>query len=384
MGRPAVECLKKPAGAPLSQSFSAAAEAAATAVRKLSSDANDARLAALRRIVEHCKSFQGADLKRSIAQASVSLSIYAALIASMIALANAGKWGFALLLSPLAGGVLVKLFTIQHDCGHGSYFKNRSANNALGFLISLLTFTPYGFWRDSHNRHHAGSGDLDRRGIGAVDTLTVEEYRALSKAERIMYRFYRHPIVLIVIGAPVYFFILQRLPFASAPPFAKTYTGLRVSQTWKSVALLNVSLVLVYGGLMAAFGAGAVALAFLPAVTIAAWAGTWLFFVQHQYEDAYWARKPEWTYAEAAIYGSSHYHLPKPLRWLTGNIGLHHIHHLASGIPNYRLPECYRSSKDLLALPKMTILDSLNCARLALWDEAQRKMISFSALKAAA
>ena len=365
----------------MSHSFSAAADAAATAVRKLSHDANDARLAALRRIVEHCKKFQGAELKRSLSQAALSLAIYFALAGAMIALVTIGHWGYALLLSPLAGGVLVKLFTIQHDCGHGSYFKTRGANNALGFLISLLTFTPYGFWRDSHNRHHAGSGDLDRRGIGAVDTLTVDEYRALSKSERIMYRLYRHPLVLIVIGAPVYFFILQRLPLASAPPFAKTYSGLRVSQIWKSVVLLNLSLILVYGGLSLAFGPGVIALAFLPTVTIAAWTGTWLFFVQHQYEDAYWARKPEWSYAEAAIYGSSHYHLPKPLRWLTGNIGLHHIHHLASGIPNYRLPECYRASKDLLALPKMTILDSLNCARLALCDEAQRKMISFRALK---
>ncbi|OFX00920.1 MAG: hypothetical protein A3E78_03540 [Alphaproteobacteria bacterium RIFCSPHIGHO2_12_FULL_63_12] len=350
----------------------------------MSHDANEARLDALRRIVEHCKSFQGADLKRSLSQASISLAIYLALVAAMIALATAGRWGTALALSPIAGGILVKLFTIQHDCGHGSYFKNRRANQALGFLISILTFTPYGFWRDSHNRHHAGSGDLDRRGIGAVDTLTVEEYRALSGAERLMYRLYRHPLVLIVIGAPVYFFILQRLPLASAPPFAKTYTGLKVAQIWKSVVLLNIALTLVYGGLAFAFGVGVVALAILPAVTIAAWAGTWLFFVQHQYEDAYWARKPEWTYAEAAIFGSSHYHLPKILRWFTGNIGLHHIHHLASGIPNYRLPECYRSSKDLLALPKMTMLDSLNCARLALWDEAQRKMISFRALKALA
>ncbi|MEK7266741.1 MAG: fatty acid desaturase [Pseudomonadota bacterium] len=368
----------------MSHSFSVAADAAATAVRRLSHDANEARLEALRRIVEHCKKFQGAELKRSLSQAAVSLMIYVALAAAMIALVKTGEWGFALLLSPLAGGVLVKLFTIQHDCGHGSYFKNRQANHTLGFLISLLTFTPYGFWRDSHNRHHAGSGDLDRRGIGAVDTLTVEEYRALPKGERLMYRFYRHPLVLIVIGAPVYFFLLQRLPLASAPPFAKTYTGLKVTQIWKSVLLLNIALVLVYGGLALIFGAGAVALTILTTVTFAAWAGTWLFFVQHQYENAYWARKPEWTYAEAAIYGSSHYHLPKLLRWFTGNIGLHHIHHLASGIPNYRLPECYRSSKDLLALPKMTMLDSLNCARLALWDEAQRKMISFSALKALA
>ncbi|HRX40988.1 MAG: fatty acid desaturase [Parvularculaceae bacterium] len=368
----------------MTHSLTAAAQSAATAVRKLSADAREARTAALRRIVEHCKEFQGADLKRSIAQASISLSIYVALVAAMIALARAGEWGFALLLSPLAGGVLVKLFTIQHDCGHGSYFKSRLANDWMGRLVSILTFTPYSFWRDAHNRHHAGSGDLERRGIGAVDTLTVEEYRALPKKERILYRLYRHPVVMILIGAPFYFFVLQRFPLASAPPFAKTYKGLSVKQIWRSVATLNCALAFVYGGLAWLFGAGAVALAILPSVTIAAWVGTWLFFVQHQYEDAYWARKPEWTYAEAAIFGSSHYHLPKVFRWFTGNIGLHHIHHLASGIPNYRLPECYRSSKDLLALPRMTFLESLNCARLALWDEAQRKMISFKALKAAA
>lgn len=368
----------------MSHTLTAAAQSAATAVRKMSADTKEARLAALRRIVEHCKEFQGADVRRSLAQAGFALTFYVGLVAAMIALARGGEWGFALLLSPLAGGVLVKLFTIQHDCGHGSYFRSKQANGALGRLISVLTFTPYTFWRDAHNRHHAGSGDLDRRGIGAVDTLTVEEYRALPKKERIKYRLYRHPMVMIVIGAPFYFFILQRFPFASAPSFAKTYTGLKAKQIWKSVVALNIAMLVVYGGLAALFGIGAVALAVLPAVAIAAWAGAWLFFVQHQYEDAYWARKPEWTYAEAAIYGSSHYHLPKMLRWFTGNIGLHHIHHLASGIPNYRLPECYKASTDLQALPKMSMLESINCARLALWDEAQRKMVSFRALKAAA
>lgn len=341
-----------------------------------------ARHAALRRIADHCRAFQGADLKRSLAQAALSLALYFGLVAAALIMAARGEWGFSLLLSPLAGGVLVKIFTIQHDCGHGSYFGSRRANDALGFILSLLTFTPYGFWRDAHNRHHAGSGDLDRRGVGAVDTLTVEEYRALSGTERVMYRVYRHPLVMIVIGAPLYFLVLQRLPLAAAMPFAKTYHGLSVSQIWKSVVALDIALIAVYGAIAAAFGASAVALVVLPTVAIAAWAGSWLFFVQHQYEDAFWARKPDWSYAEAAIFGSSHYHLPKPLRWLTGNIGLHHIHHLASGIPNYRLPECYRASKDLLALPKLTILQSIDCARLALWDEAQRKMISFRQLSA--
>ncbi|HBS36729.1 MAG TPA: fatty acid desaturase [Parvularcula sp.] len=343
------------------------------------------RAASLRRIVEHCKAFQGAQLSRSLSQAGVTLAIYVGLMAGTVFLARVGEWGFALLATPLAGGVLVKLFTIQHDCGHGSYFRSRRANDALGFLISMLTFTPYGFWRDAHNRHHAGSGDLDRRGVGAVDTLTIEEFKALSPLNQFLYRAYRNMIVMIFFGAPVYFFLLQRLPLAGAMPFAETYHGLKLRQIWKSVVALNIALVAVYGTMGAVLGWGPVALAVLPTVTIAAWIGTWLFFVQHQYEDAYWARKPEWTYAEAAVYGSSHYHLPAPiLRWLTGNIGLHHIHHLASGIPNYRLPECYRASDDLKALPKMTILSSFKCASLALWDEANRKMVPFRALKSMA
>lgn len=363
----------------MSQFRPVAAASAAIAVSR-TAPKKPADPAALRRIIAHCKAFQGADLRRSIGQAALALALYVALQAAMIGAARAGLWPLALLLAPAAGGVLVKIFTIQHDCGHGSYFSSRRANDALGWLVSVLTFTPYGFWRDAHNRHHAGSGDLDRRGVGGVDTLTVAEYCALSPGRRLLYRAYRHPVVMILIGAPAYFLVLQRLPLAGAMPFAATYHGLRFGQIWKSVAALNAALVVVYGGLALAFGAGAVALAVLPAVTIAAWAGAWLFFVQHQYEDAYWARKPEWTYAEAALFGSSHYHLPKPLRWLTGNIGLHHIHHLASGIPNYRLPECYRTSPDLRALPKLTLRDSVKCARLALWDEARRKMIPFRAV----
>jgi len=335
----------------------------------------------LRRIVEHCKNFQGVDLKRSIMQASLSLGLYVASIAVMIASAMNGGWIVVALLAPLAAGLLVKLFTIQHDCGHGSYFENKRANTILGFAISILTFTPYGFWRDAHNRHHASSGDLDRRGVGGVDTLTVEEFRALSPAKKIMYKFYRHPAVMILIGAPIYFLLMQRLPIAGAMPFSDTYQGLKLSQIWKSVAALNVALVLFYGALALAFGLAPVALVIVPVVVISAWVGSWLFFVQHQYEDAYWASKPKWNFAEAAVFGSSHYKLPTPLRWITGNIGLHHIHHLASRIPNYRLMECYRASEDLLSLPVMTIRDSLRSARLALWCPVQQKMVSFAAVR---
>ncbi|WP_425410643.1 fatty acid desaturase [Hyphococcus sp.] len=338
-----------------------------------------ARAVMLRRIIEHCKAFQGADLKRSIAQAALSLGLYAALIAAMLTAAISGAWLIVALLAPFAALVLVKLFTIQHDCGHGSYFESKRANTILGFFISILTFTPYGFWRDAHNRHHASSGDLDRRGVGGVDTLTVEEFRALTPAKRNMYRVYRHPLVMIVIGAPVYFLLMQRLPLAGPMPFAETYKGMKLSQIWKSVAALNVALVVFYGALALIFGALPVAAVIVPVVTISAWVGAWLFFVQHQYEDAYWAQKPAWNFAEAAVFGSSHYKLPQPLRWLTGNIGLHHIHHLASRIPNYRLMECYRASEDLLSLPVMTIRESLTCARLALWCPVRRRMVSFAA-----
>ncbi|MEX6632880.1 fatty acid desaturase [Hyphococcus lacteus] len=337
--------------------------------------------AMLQRISAHCAAFQGAQLHRSITQASLNIALYAGVIAAMFAVVFAGWWPALLVLGPLAGGLLVKLFTIQHDCGHGSYFNSKAANHALGFCISILTFTPYGFWRDAHNRHHASSGDLDRRGIGGVDTLTADEYRALSPANKFLYRFYRHPIVMIAFGSPFYFFVMQRFPLAGPMPFAETYHGMRLGQIWKSVAALNVALVVFYGALSLVLGFGAVAIVFGISVTIAAWAGTWLFFVQHQYEETYWAKRPQWNYAEAAIFGSSHYKLPTPLRWISGNIGLHHIHHLASLIPNYRLMECYRASEDLLSLPVMTIKDSLECARLALWCTAQQKMVSISSLR---
>lgn len=338
--------------------------------------------AMLRRIVEHCKAYQGVDLKRSLGQTALSLFLYVATVAVIIFAAMEGFWFVVGLLAPLAAGFLIKLFIIQHDCGHGSYFENRWANHTLGFAISLLTLTPYGFWRDAHNRHHASSGDLSRRGVGAVDTLTVEEYRALSFFRRLSYRLYRHPAVMILFGAPFYFIILQRLPMAGPMPFAETYHGLRFSQVWKSVMTLNAGIIVFYGGLSLIFGLGVVAAAFLPVLVISSWTGTWLFFVQHQYEDAYWADRPEWNYAEAAVFGSSHYRLPKPLRWITGNIGLHHIHHLASRIPNYKLMECYRASEDLLSLPVLTIRESIKCARLALWDATQNKMVTFAAIKA--
>jgi omega-6 fatty acid desaturase (delta-12 desaturase) len=188
-------------------------------------------------------------------------------------------------------------------------------------------------------------------------------------------------MVMIFFGAPVYFLILQRLPLTGPTPYSATYETWSGARGWRSVVALDAAMLAFYGGLVALLGGATVALVFLPIAILSAWAGAWLFFVQHQYEDAYWAEREEWNYAEAALLGSSHYDLPKFLHWLTGNIGLHHIHHLASRIPNYRLFECLRASEDLLKLPRLSLLESLRCARLALWDKAQRKMISFRALR---
>ncbi len=343
-----------------------------------------AKAAMLQRITEHCKLFQGVDLKRSLGQAALGVGLYVAAIAGMLMAALVGQWVVMALLAPLAALLLVKLFIIQHDCGHGSYFESQWANNVLGFFVSILTFTPYGFWRDAHNRHHASSGNLDRRGVGAVDTLTIDEFKRLSPLNQKIYRLYRHPMTLVFLGAPFYFLIMQRFPIAGAMPFTETYQGLRLSQIWKSVALLNVALVVFYGGFLLLFGLGPVAAVFLPVIIGSAWIGSWLFFVQHQYEDAYWEKREDWSYAEAAIFGSSYYKLPTILRWFSGNIGLHHIHHLASRIPNYKLMECYRASEDLLSLPVLTIRESFKCVRLALWDVANKKMVTFAAARAAA
>lgn len=353
-----------------------------SARKNFSPPSEEERAEFMRRVIAHCHSFQGPQLSRSLTQAGLSLALYAAIIAGMMAATINGLWYIVVLLAPFAAGMLVKLFIIQHDCGHGSYFKTKNANHALGFFISLLTFTPYGYWRDAHNQHHATSGDLGRRGAGAVDTLTVEEYQSLPRLKRAMYQFYRHPAVIIGIGAPFYFIVMQRFPIGGPMPFVETYKGFKVRDIWKSVILLDAALILVYGAFVFAFGWGPVLAAFLPAVAGASCIGSWMFFVQHQYEDAYWAERPEWNFAEAALFGSSHYDLPMPLRWITGNIGLHHIHHLASRIPNYRLMECFKTSQELMSMPRMTMLDSLRSPRLALWDAAKGKMVSFRAAKA--
>jgi len=327
-----------------------------------------------RRLARHCMAYRDALDGRAAFQLASTLGLYLALCAALLWAASEGWWGLLPLLALPAGGLLVRLFTIQHDCGHGSFFTGRAVNTALGRALSVLTLTPYGFWRRAHTLHHASAGDLSRRGIGDVDTLTVAEYRALSPREGWKYRLYRHPLVLHVLGPPLYFVLFQRSPFGQAlPPGA----------CWRSVMSLNLAIVAFYGALMVALGPWIVLAALVPVACIASWVGAWLFFVQHQFEHTQWDDAKAWDLQAAALGGSSYYVLPPVLQWFTGNVGLHHIHHLNSRVPNYRLQECLDGEPTLGTISRLTLGESLRCIGLALWDEETRRLIPFSGLDTA-
>ena len=286
------------------------------------------------------------------------------------AVAN-GHWAGMLLAIP-AGLLLVRLFMIQHDCSHGSFFKRRAANDWLGRVIGVFTLTPYDYWRRTHSVHHARNGNLDSRGMGDVATLTVSEYRARSRWRRFTYRLYRNPIVLFGIGPAFVFFIQHRLPY-----------GLMRGgwRPWLSAMITNGALALLVAAALW-FGAGRFLIVYAPVVLVAATVGVWLFYVQHQFEETRWERDGDWTFHEAALHGSSHYDLPPVLRWITANIGIHHIHHLSSRIPYYRLSEVLRDKPELRDVGRLTLRQSLRTVRLALWDEEKRRMISFRELRA--
>jgi omega-6 fatty acid desaturase (delta-12 desaturase) len=283
-----------------------------------------------------------------------------------------GFWWLSLLIAVPAAGFLVRLFMIQHDCGHGAFFRHRLANDWVGRVISVLTLTPYDFWRSTHAVHHASSGNLDRRGLGDVSTLTVREYLALSWWGRLCYRLYRHPIVMFGIG-PTYLFVLQQ-----RLPIGMLRGGWR---PWLSTMTTNFAIALVVATLIWLVGIGPFLLVHLPIILIAGAIGVWLFFVQHQFDPTFWARDGEWTLHEAALYGSSHYDLPTVLRWFTANIGVHHVHHLCSRIPFYRLPRALHDHPELRGVGRLTLLQSLRCVRLVLWDEGERRLVSFRELR---
>ena len=284
------------------------------------------------------------------------------------ALLDAGHT-LGLLLTVPAGAFLLRLFLIQHDCGHGAFFERQASNDWVGRVIGVLTLTPYDYWRRSHAVHHATTGNLDARGVGDVDTLTVAEFRALTSARRLLYRVYRHPLVLFGVG-PAYLFVLRhRLPVGMMKK------GWR---PWLSALGTNASIMVAAGALIWAMGLKLFLLIHLPIVLIAASLGVWFFYVQHQFERTHWESEENWSFHSAALHGSSHYELPGILRWFSANIGIHHVHHLASRIPFYRLPEVLREVPVLAMISRVTLRESFGAVRLVLWDEQKRRLVSFA------
>jgi omega-6 fatty acid desaturase (delta-12 desaturase) len=284
------------------------------------------------------------------------------------------QWSYLLSLAIAlpAAGFLVRLFMIQHDCGHGSFFRRRWANDWAGRAIGVLTLTPYDYWRRSHAVHHASSGNLDRRGVGDIATLTVAEYLALPRWRRLIYRLYRHPVVMFGIG-PAYLFLVQhRFP---------SHGALTSWRTWLSPMATNVAIALLAAAVIWLVGVRPFLLVQLPIILLAASIGVWLFYVQHQFEETVWAKDSAWSVHDAALHGSSHYDLPMVLRWFTANIGVHHVHHLCSRIPFYRLDRVLRDHPELKDVGRITLLDSFACVRLTLWDEERQRMISFRDLR---
>jgi omega-6 fatty acid desaturase (delta-12 desaturase) len=306
-------------------------------------------------------------LGRSIVELAITAGPLVLLWFLMWATLELGYWLYLLLAVP-AAGFLVRLFMIQHDCGHGAFFHRRCTNDWVGRVIGVLTFTPYDFWRRTHAVHHSTSGNLDRRGIGDIDTLTVHEYLARSRWARLRYRVYRHPIIMFGL-VPAYLFILQhRLP-----------VGLMRGgwRPWLSAMATNVAIAALVATMIWLVGVGPFLLVHLPIILLAASAGVWLFYVQHQFENTAWARDGVWNLQEVALQGSSHYALPGLLRWFTANVGVHHIHHLCSRIPCYRLPLVLRDYPHLEGIGRLTLFESLKCVRLVLWDEGQQRLVSF-------
>ena len=315
--------------------------------------------------------FQGADTRRSLIQLLVTTAGFLGLWYAML-LSLELSYLVTLLLAIPTSGFLVRLFMIQHDCGHGSFFRSRWACSLVGQCISSLTLLPYDYWRRTHAHHHAHSGDLDHRGFGDVETLTVDEYLDRSVSGRLAYRIYRNPFVLFGFGALWHFVLKQRYPW-KVPRSWK--------QAWRSIWLTNLSIAVLAGVMIAVVGWRSFLLVHTPIVVLTCAIGVWLFYVQHQFEDAYWEHRPDWDFYDAALEGSSHLVLSAPLRWITASIGLHHVHHLSPRIPNYRLKECMDSHLELQAATKVTIRSSWSLTRLHLWDAEARRLIGFRELR---
>jgi len=305
---------------------------------------------------------------RSIWQVLNSVIPFIGLWYVMVRSLEIGYWLTLLLAVPTAG-FMVRTFIIFHDCTHGSFFKSIKASDRLGLMLGVLVVTPYYAWKHDHAIHHATAGDLDRRGVGDVLTLTVAEYIALPWWKKIGYRVMRNPLILFTVGSFIVFAFTHRFPGA------RSGKRERSSVVWTNIALIGV-----IGWIILQIGWKALLLVEVPVLLLATSAGVWLFYVQHNFDGTYWERHDKWEFFKAGVNGSSFYKLPAILNWFTGNIGFHHIHHLSPRIPNYKLPECHKENPIFQVAP-LTIGKSMRSLFLRLWDEEQKMMVGFEVLK---
>ena len=306
---------------------------------------------------------------RAISNLFTSVLTYLALIGASCAALGISPW-FAAALSVVAAGFLLRVFIVFHDCAHGSFLRSKGMNALLGATLGVLVYTPFAVWRREHAIHHATAGDLDRRGVGDIQTLTVDEYRASPWWERLRYRLFRNPFVMFGLG-PVWVVLLgPRVVSWSAPQRLR-----------RSVLGTDITLLAIIAALCWLLGWQGFLIVQLPALLVSGSVGIWLFYVQHQFEDTYWQSGEAWSYDDAALRGSSYLRLPRPLQYLTGNIGLHHVHHLSARIPNYNLQAAHDENAELHGVPTISLLDGLRATRLKLWDERQRKLVGFRAAR---
>lgn len=340
-------------------------------IDKSSSESLDTETLPARDWIKVLSTYRDPSTWRSTFEVAVTIVPFVALWALAWWALSISAW-LTLAISLCNAAFLLRLFAIQHDCGHGAFFKSRAVSDWLGRVLGVVTLTPYDVWRRAHSIHHSGAGNLGHRDLGEISTLTVAEYRALSPLRRLQYRAYRHPIVLFGLGPGYLFFLQNRLPVGMMAQARYWFSAM-----YTNAAIFAALAVIVYFG-----GWMPVLLIFVPTTLLAGTAGVWLFYVQHQFETTHWDKAEDWDLHESAFHGSSHYVLPPVLQWLSANIGIHHVHHLYSRIPFYRLPEVMRDHAGLSTMNTMTIRESIANARLHLWDEESRRLLSFRQAKA--
>lgn len=309
--------------------------------------------------------FERPDWRGAIQQVVNSLLPYLAINTLMfyLVLHHYPYW-VTILLAIFAAGFLIRCFILLHDCSHSSFFPSQTANTVLGYLVGVLTMTPYVMWRWTHLKHHGAFGNLDKRGLGDIKLMTVEEYQTATRWQRFSYRLYRHPLIMFGLGSTLLFALIYRFPVAGSRPRDKV-----------SVLITDAAILAVIAGAWLTVGVRVLVLVQAP-ILIIAWAvGVWMFYVQHQFEGVYWARQGEWEFIHAALYSCSYYRLPKILQWFTGNIGIHHLHHMRPRIPNFHLQEAYDATPAVQVVTPLTLRSSLQSLRLNLWDEQQRKLV---------